>query len=169
MGGSYPTDGPNDYWGGWLSLHDDRPRRIRVVPDKLLPHVPPAIDKAHEASRLEPDPAKRPVYWAGIDWRHEFSDRGRHPKFPAALTPLDQGTSDTCAGHAVVHALRANLAIARNVDVPDLNPFFIWALARERVDKLWAGAGSLLREALSVVNTYGTPTGKSPTYADVSS
>lgn len=151
-----------------LILNDTRLHEVRVTPEAFLPRIPPHIDKQHEQRRLEPDPCQRAVYWRGIDWRKELAQDGR----AEALTPLDQGGNDTCVGFAVAHALRANVAIHRNLDVGALNPYFIWAIARERVRGVDRGGQPLpelfLLEALRAVNNYGTPSLElGPRYEDV--
>lgn len=152
----------------FLIDNDSRLQEIRVIPKQLLPQVPPDVEKQHEDMRLQRDPCKRPVYWHGIDWWKEFEQSGRGDVF----TVLDQGKNDTCTGFAVAHALRANVAIHRGCDVGRLNPYFIWAVARERARGVDRGGEPtpeiLLLEALRVVNNYGTPAfDESPSYEEV--
>jgi hypothetical protein len=142
---------------------DQCPRRVRLVPTQLLPKTVADHERKQAKRRLFPRPKDSPQYFRGVDWRQIFKTRGPL-YFPRALTPRDQENTDASAGFAVAHALRANIAIHRGIDFDDLNPFFIWGIARERVQRLWAGR-SLLREALYVVNNHGTPSGPSPSYA----
>jgi hypothetical protein len=146
-----------------LGLGDPEPQEVRLIARQLLPSVPPAVDAVHEKARRKHEKKIRPVYWQGIDWRQKLAALGH----PAALDPQDQGAQDTCSGFAVVHALRANIAIHRNQDIPDLNPYFVWGIARERAKRPGVGEFDLLLEALRVVNNYGTPSGPDPTYAEV--
>lgn len=182
MGGSFPTDGPwdvsrdehdedrrDDPWEAppWeshqpieLSLTEPRPVTVRVPPRHLFPQVPPAVELLHESARTESDPEKRPVYWRGIDWRRFFQ---HHASLRDALTPRAQ-LHNTCVGFAVAHVLRANVAITRGVDVGEVNPYFIWGLARAKSYGL--RQSNLLYQGLAVVNNYGVPSGETPTFEE---
>lgn len=161
MGGPIPAEREFAFPDA-LSPHDPRPHRVRLLPPELMPQVPPAFEKAWTRDRTKKK--GRPVYWTGIDWRDLLRTE---LALPGALTPGNQGKEDTCFGFAVAHALRANIAIQRKTDIGMPNPFFIWAAARERVKRLGPGHPNYLLEALSVVNNYRTPKGRSPSFREV--
>ena len=154
MAGPYPSSGSGG--GGSKSPRGDRSaRRLFVVSSKLLPKAPEAVEKKETLRRLGRK-GTPPNYWGPIDWRDHFQANDRRA-LAGALTPGDQKRHEACAGFAVAHALRANVAIHRGVDVK-VNPYLIWGLARESDPRWEYGKAGLLHSALLVVNNYGIPT-----------
>jgi hypothetical protein len=148
-----------------VSRADRTPHRIFVVADQQLPQAPKAIDKDRARQRLRARKDGHPNYWCGVDWRTWF-EKEAPSHLKDALTVLDQGDTDACAGFAAAAALRANLAIHRNVN-EEFNAHFIWGVARERDERLADGRARLLQAALLAANTYGIPYPGKPTPAVV--
>ena len=159
MAAGYPTTGSNGQ--SRSARNSGEPQRLFVVAKDLFPKVPTQVEHT-EASRRRSK--ARPNYWSGIDWRERIKTDA--PSCAStAFRVENQGTDDACAGFAVWHALRANVAIHRK-QVVNVNPYVIWGLAREADPRWQYGRADLLHSALQAVNNFGIPELPGFTYAD---
>jgi hypothetical protein len=154
MSGNAPTSGENSSGN---ASREPQPQQIWVVAREHLPQASIETEGRARQRRLG-DPKDRQVYFSGVDWRDaelKVKPGAAHPG--KVFEVADQDDSDACAGFAVAHALRANIAIHRHEDIGLVSPFLVWGLAREQEPRLRDGRSQLLHDALLVVNNYGIP------------
>jgi hypothetical protein len=156
MSGNGPTSGENNNGGAQRGEHA---QQIWVLAQQHLPQASPISERRGAKARVSSK--NRPGYFDFVDWREHPLDEcgGRESIF----TVRDQEGTDACAGFAVAHALRANIAIHRRVDIGEVNAHLIWGLAREQDPRLRDGRSGYLRDALLVVNNYGIPSNQKVT------